>query len=160
MKYSTALLEADIRDELEKLQLLAREYEKLRELLALPDSEVSFFDKAAVGYFLHSFYNGCENIFRSIARFFENDIGSESWHRDLLKRMKLEIPGYRPRLIDNETYEVLNEFRAFRHVFRHCYSFELDWAREKAIAEKFPLAWERLASQVDSFLLTIRNSDL
>ncbi len=104
MKYSTALLEADIRDELEKLQLLAREYEGIRELLALPDSEVSFFDKAAVGYFLHSFYNGCENIFRLIARFFENDIGSGSWHRDLLKRMKLEIPGYRiaVRLSDSQ----------------------------------------------------------
>ncbi len=36
----------------------------------------------------------------AIARFFENDLGPQSWHRDLLKRMKLEIPGFRPKLID------------------------------------------------------------
>ena len=74
--------------------------------------------------------------------------------------MKLEIPGYRPRLIDNATYEMLNEFRAFRHVFRHCYSFQLDWNREKAVAEKFPAAWESFACQVEDFLSTMRNSDL
>lgn len=160
MKYNAALLEADIRDELEKLELLAREYVTIRDLLSRSDNDVSFNDKAAVGYFLHSFYNGCENIFRLIARFFENDVGAKSWHRDLLKRMKLEIPGYRPRLIDNETYEMLNEFRAFRHVFRHCYSFQLDWNREKAIAEKFPVAWESLVAQVDDFLSMMRDSDL
>jgi len=160
MKYNASLLEADIRDELENLELLAQEYDMIRELLLRSDNEVSFHDKAATGYFLHSFYNGCENIFRLIARFFENDIGAGSWHRDLLKRMKLEIPGYRPCLIDNETYNLLNEFRAFRHVFRHCYSFQLDWNRERPLAEKFPLAWERLRMQVDNFLSAMRESDL
>ena len=160
MKYNVALLEADIRDELEKIERLAREYDMIKELLPRSENEVSFHDKAATGYFLHSFYNGCENIFHSIARFFENDIGASSWHRDLLKRMKLEIPGYRPRLIDLETYELLNEFRAFRHVFRHCYSFQLDWARERAIAEKFPLAWKLFSTQVEDFLSVLRDSDL
>jgi hypothetical protein len=160
MKYNVALLEADIKDEMEKLAVLSREYAMISELLPYSEGEVSFRDKAATGYFLHSFYNGCENIFRSIARFFENDIGTGSWHQDLLKRMKLEIPGYRPRLIDNETYDLLNEFRAFRHVFRHCYSFQLDWTREQAIAEKFPLTWERFAAQVDDFLSVMQESDL
>ena len=84
-----ALLEADIKDEMEKLAVLSREYAMISELLPYSEGEVSFRDKAATGYFLHSFYNGCENIFRSIARFFENDIGTGSWHHDLLKRMKL-----------------------------------------------------------------------
>ena len=160
MKYNTALLEADIRDELEKLTTLSREYETIRKLFPCSAQEISFFDKAATGYFLHSFYNGCENIFRLIARFFENDIGSDSWHRDLLKRMKLEIPGYRPPLIDNETFQLFDELRAFRHVFRHCYSFQLDWAREKILAEKFPLVWKRFEEQVNNFLLSLRKSDL
>ena len=64
MRYNAALLEADIKDELEKLKLLAREYTTIRDLLSRADNDVSFYDKAAVGYFLHSFYNGCENIFR------------------------------------------------------------------------------------------------
>jgi uncharacterized protein YutE (UPF0331/DUF86 family) len=159
MKYDTALLEADIRDELHRLDQLSREYGKISDLFSRPDSEVSFFDKAAVGYFLHSFYNGCENIFQQIARFFENDISRNSWHRDLLKRMKLEIPGYRPRCIDEELYLLLNEYRAFRHVFRHSYSFQLDWEREKAIAEKFPRVWKELRRQVEDFLEQVRAVD-
>ena len=159
MKYNVALLEADIRDELENLKLLSVEYNPIEKLMNLSVEEVSFFDKAATGYFLHNFYNGCENIFRLIARFFENDLGPQSWHRDLLKRMKLEVEGYRPRLIDDETFNMLNEFRAFRHVFRHCYSFQLDWEREKTIAKKYPEIWERLVVQVNDFLKILRTID-
>ena len=93
-----------------------------------------------------------QNIFGMIARFFENDLGPQSWHRDLLKRMKLEIPGYRPRLIDEESFILLNEFRAFRHVFRHCYSFQLEWEREKIVAAKYPVAWKSFNLQVEEFL--------
>ena len=152
MKYNVALLEADIRDEIENLKQLSVEYNLVEKLMKFTDEEVTFFDKAATGYFLHNFYNGCENIFGMIARFFENDLGPQSWHRDLLKRMKLEIPGYRPRLIDEETFILLNEFRAFRHLFRHCYSFQLDWERERIIAAKYPAAWKLFSRQVEDFL--------
>jgi hypothetical protein len=156
MKYNVAFLESDIRDELENLKQLSLEYSSIEKLLKFTDEEVSFFDKAATGYFLHSFYNGYENIFGMIARFFENDLGPQSWHRDLLKRMKLQIPGYRPRLIDNETYIILNEFWAFRHVFRHCYSFQLDWEREKIVAANYPAAWKLFKRQVEDFLETLQ----
>ena len=157
MKFNIVLLEADIRDEMENLRQLSVEYYSIEKLLKRANEDVNFFDKAATGYFLHSFYNGCENIFSMIARFFENDLGPQSWHRDLLKRMKLEIPGYRPRLIDEETYLVLNEFRAFRHVFRHCYSFQLEWEREKIVAEKYPAIWKEFCLQVDEFLNNVQN---
>jgi len=39
---------------------------------------ISYYDKGGIGYLLHNFYNGCENIFRSIACFFENDLGPQS----------------------------------------------------------------------------------
>ncbi len=139
MRYSVTLLKADILDELNNLKKLDAEFVAIKKLLNHRKEDIGFFDKAATGYFLHNFYNGCENIFGMIARFFENDLGPQSWHRDLLKRMKLDIPGYRPRLIDDETFDTLNEFRAFRHVFRHCYSFHLDWEREKIIAMKYPV---------------------
>ena len=152
MKYNVALLEADIRDEMVNLKKLSKEYSSIEKLLRLMDEEVTFSDKAATGYFLHSFYNGCENIFGMIARFFENDLGPQSWHRDLLKRMKLEIPGYRPRLIDEETFMLFNEFRAFRHVFRHCYSIQLEWERERIVAAKYPTLWKLFNRQVEEFL--------
>jgi len=147
-----ALLRADIEDELQKLQRLWEEYDELLTKVDLAAEEASPYDKAAIGFYLHNFYNGCEGIFRSIARFFENDLGAESWHTDLLKRMKLAVAGYRPRVIDENLFLVLDDFRAFRHRFRHCYSFELDWARIKLVAVKLVPAHRRLTDQVRHFL--------
>ena len=83
------LLKADVRDELGKLERLKRDFLELTSLLHKSSEDAPFYDRAAVGYYLHSFYNGCENIFRAIARFFENDLSSESWRANLLKRMQL-----------------------------------------------------------------------
>ena len=153
-----ALLAADIEDELAKLEKLRREYTKLRERIDIGADEADSYDKAVVGYYLHNFYNGCENVFRSITRFFENDLGPGSWHTDLLKRMKLEIPGYRPSVIDADLYALLDDFRAFRHRFRHLYTFELNWAREKIVAGAFDQAYGLFVKQVRRFVVRLREN--
>ncbi|MCK4485558.1 MAG: hypothetical protein KAU38_02215 [Desulfobacterales bacterium] len=152
MKYNLELLKADIRDELEKIQRLEDEFANVEEKIKLTPEEISYYDRGAIGYLMHNFYNGCENIFRSIARFFENDLGPQTWHKDLLKRMKLEISGFRPRVIDEELYRLLDDFRAFRHRFRHLYAFELDWERERHVAGKFRQTTVILRSQITYFL--------
>jgi len=152
MKYDFELLKADILKELENIKLLESEFSKIKKMLRLPSEQVPYYDRGAIGYILHSFYNGCENIFNSVARFFENDLGPQSWHKDLLKRMNLEIPGIRPKLIDDELYRLFDDFRAFRHKFRHLYSFELDWERECLVAAKFPVTVKKFRTQVSDFL--------
>ena len=132
MKYNLELLKADILDEIEKIARLESEFSKAMKTVGLTSQQISYYDRGAIGYLLHNFYNGCENIFRSIARFFENDLGPESWHRDLLKRMKVAVKGYRPSVIDAELYFLLDDFRAFRHKFRYSYGFELDWEKVHA----------------------------
>jgi hypothetical protein len=101
---------------------------------------------------LHNFYSGCENMFRPIAVFFENDIGTDTCHADLLRRMKLDVEGYRPAVIDDELYRLLQDFRGFRHVFRNAYSFELDWERERLVALRFETALGLVREQVLAFL--------
>jgi hypothetical protein len=155
MKYDIELLRADILKEMENIKILESEYSKIKKMLRMPAEKVAYYDRGAVGYILHSFYNGCENIFNSVARFFENDLGPQSWHKDLLKRMNLEIPGIRPRLIDDDLFRLLDDFRAFRHKFRHLYSFELDWERECLVARKFPDTVKKLRTQVTGFLKKI-----
>ncbi len=130
------MLKADVADELRKIERLETAFGEAEPKLALSPDEVGAYDRAAIGYLLHNFYNGCENIFKAIARFFENDLGPQTWHADLLKRMKLEIKEYRPAVIDEELYMLLEDFRGFRHVFRHSYSFELDWEKERLVARK------------------------
>ena len=78
-----------MRDELRKIAQLREDFVQTEPLLSKDASDVPFYDRAAVGYYLHCFYNGCENIFRAVARFFENDLTADSWHADLLKRMRV-----------------------------------------------------------------------
>jgi hypothetical protein len=159
MKYDFELLKADILKELENIKNLETELSKIEKMLRLPAEEVAHYDRGAIGYLLHSFYNGCENIFNSIARFFENDLGPQFWHKDLLKRMNLEIPGIRPKLIDDELYHLFDDFRAFRHKFRHLYSFQLDWERECIVARKFPVTVKKFKVQVTDFLKKMEQAD-
>ena len=146
------ILKADIYDELAKIEKIYREFQDLKPKLKLNNKQITNFDKAGIGYYLHNFYNGCENIFKSIARFFENGLLVESWHKNLLKRMKLTIADYRPPAIDDELYLILEDFRGFRHKFRYCYSFELDWERMKLVAGKLDSAWEKLQIQLNKFI--------
>ena len=82
------LLKADIRHELAQLQQLVQEFQSVKEKLEL--EEIPTYDRGAIGYYLHNFYNGCESIFQSVASFLENDIEAGSWHWDLLQQMILE----------------------------------------------------------------------
>ena len=153
------LLRADISADLAKLRGLEQEYRDLLQRVDLNATSVSPYDKAALGFYLQNFYNGCENIFKTIARFFENDLYAGNWHRDLLKRMILEIEGLRPRVINDELHVILDDFRAFRHRFRHGYSFELDWERERLVAAKLVDAHAALVRQVTSFLAQLEALD-
>ncbi|MCG6896899.1 MAG: antitoxin [Thiocapsa sp.] len=155
MPPNIALLRADIEDELAKLEQLAQVFATAREKLDLPPAEISVYDRGAIGYLLHNFYNGCENMFRRIAAFFENDVGTDTWHADLLRRMKLRVEGYRPAVIDDELYRLLQDFRGFRHVFRNAYSFELDWERERLVALRFETTLGLLRQQVKAFLASL-----
>ncbi|MGA1867153.1 MAG: hypothetical protein ACMUJM_01260 [bacterium] len=110
MNPNIELLKADIKDELSKIKKIYQEFQSLKPKLQMKKTQVSNFDKAVIGYYLHNFYNGYENIFKSIARFFENDLSVDSWHRDLLKRMKITIKGYRPAVINDELYLILDDF--------------------------------------------------
>jgi len=158
MKYKPELLKADILDEIEKIDRLENEFQKALQSIDIT-SEISYYDRGAIGYLMHNFYNGCENIFRSIARFFENDLGPESWHRDLLKRMKISIKGYRPSVIDNELYLLLDDFRAFRHKFRHSYGFELEWEKESLLVKKFEQTTQLFKSQIKVFIRELDKID-
>lgn len=47
-----------------------------------------------------------------IAKHFENTLEDSSWHRELIERMKIEIPGLRPAVITSELEEPLDELIA------------------------------------------------
>ena len=62
MKYDFELLKADILKELDNIKIVEAEFTKINDMLRLPAERVPFYDWKAIGYILHNFYNGCENI--------------------------------------------------------------------------------------------------
>ena len=155
MARTPELLCADVRDELAKIARLEQLFTTAEHYLTCDADAVGDYDRGAIGYLLHNFYNGCENIFRAIATYFENDLDAGTWYADLPRRMRLVVPGYRPAVIDDELYRLLDDFRGFRHVFRNCYTFELDWERERLVASRFRRAAGLLRLQVNDFLVGI-----
>lgn len=109
-------------------------------------------DLMALGACLHNIYNAFEAYFLRIAKFFENNIDADSWHRDLLERMRLEISGIRPALLsDDRLAERIDELRRFRHVFRNLYKTRLSAARLRVVNEAAEQCYEDFAPMHDDF---------
>lgn len=121
-KAKLRILEADIGAQLQDIEQI---FEKVTEQGdSFQDDEARLIRMA---YYLHNLYNAFEDLFEIVAGHFENNIEDPSkWHKLLLKRMATEIEGVRPALISKETHLLLGELRAFRHLFRHAYSIQLD----------------------------------
>ncbi len=86
---------------------------------------------------LSNYYTGLETIFLRISQYFENDLPDCRWHQVLLDRMVLEIEGYRPRVLSDETRADLLEILKFRHFARYYYDLEYDWDKLSYLIAKF-----------------------
>lgn len=113
----------------EDLRAVAQIATKARALLAEVNARtgpVPDRDLMAMAAYLHHFYTGVESMFERISR--QIDGGPHKtgdWHRELLKSMAIELEGLRPAVISRELMEELDEYRRFRHLFRHAYAGEL-----------------------------------
>ncbi|MCP4264231.1 MAG: hypothetical protein GY777_01415 [Candidatus Brocadiaceae bacterium] len=94
----------------------------------------------SLAYKLHNLYSAYEDLFKLVAKFFENQIADISgYHTELLNRMRLQIEEVRPKLLSDDSFMLLDELRGFRHVFRHAYSYKLDAERVIKLSEKTAL---------------------
>lgn len=100
---------------------------------------------------LVSYYTCAETVFLRISRHFENTLDPQKWHRDLLGKMCLEIPGIRERVIRDETKTCLDELLRFRHFKRYYFEFEYDWIRLEYVTKQFDRARERLRADLERF---------
>jgi hypothetical protein len=116
------------------LEINARAAERIR--MGATDT----LDYSALGYTIHNIYGLIENGCFRIAKFFENGLSPDAWHKELLNRMLLEIPRIRPAFFTREEFLVMDELRGFRHVFRNLYNRSLDRARLEPLQEKVPVA--------------------
>ncbi|MES1240245.1 MAG: hypothetical protein ABUT39_01365 [Acidobacteriota bacterium] len=146
------ILERSIQDDLETIERL---YEELGDprLDALNQEGLII-----VAYRLHGLYSAFENIFRNIAKAFENHLDSSSWHRQVLQRMRLDLSPIRPAVVDEEAYEKLDELLRFRHLFRTGYGVRLDAQRLQLVLQKTLELKSIYPQQVARFLDFLRSS--
>ncbi len=61
---------------------------------------------------------------------------SSDWHRQLLLRMKNDLPGIRAAVLSEETHDLMNGLRSFRHRQRNTYGSDLDPVRVIELARE------------------------
>ena len=73
---------------------------------------------------------------------------TEQWHKAFLYRMTVPLEGVRPPVLSEELAAELDEYLAFRHVFRNIYGFELKGERIIRLSEKLPVVAGRLKDEI------------
>lgn len=152
------VLAGRIGQELQNIALLTEELKKKGLWEKQHLDEADSFTLRAVGSVLHDFYVAVENVFELIAREVDGTLPQEpEWHLALLKQMAIPLATTRPAVIEQRTLEALNEYRAFRHVFRHVYGFSLSYAKLEPLLAMLPAATEALARDLQSFIYRMRD---
>lgn len=78
----------------------------------------------AIALTLHSIYTGYEKILEMLVKGIDGDIPTATdYHTALLKRATYTIPNVRPEIISEETFNLLNALRAYRHKLRRIYTY-------------------------------------
>lgn len=140
------LLQAAIKVQVETIEKIFQKIEARRRKKGEAQLE-------SLAYQLHNLYCAFEDLFKIVANFFENRIEERAiYHREILWRMKIPIEGIRPALLSEATYRLLDSLRAFRHFFRHAYSYELDPKKVHLVLEEALRLREIYQREIQNFL--------
>ncbi len=141
-------LETAIRRELTNAAQLRNE---ALDELAKPDR-----NPRVLGSVMHDFYNCCERVFRRIGAAMNGTAHrGEAWHKELLFRMTVPVPGIRPAVISEDLAAELDEFLSFRHLFRNIYGFELKGGRVTRLGGRLDGVSRRFEREIETFLTSL-----
>jgi hypothetical protein len=109
-----------------------------------------YLDSAALN--LHGFYAGLERLFELIAGMIDGAVPQgANWHQSLLKQMANENPSVRPAVISEQSLEALDEYRGFRHIVRHVYTFNFDPVKAQRLIEKSSAVYAAVREELLAF---------
>ncbi len=113
-------------------------------------------DITALGSVLHSFYNGLENIFLTIAKRIDQKVPKTTqWHRDLLNQMT-KTESKRRQVLSTDMAHRLADYLGFRHFYRHSYSFFLDWHELEKLVNPLEEVWVPVKNELHVFLDSLK----
>lgn len=113
-------------------------------------SDDLYLDSVALN--LHSFYGGVERLFTLVAGVIDGSVPTgETWHQALLRQMAADIPDVRPAVISAASLILLDDYRAFRHVVRNVYAFQLDPDRLQRLVREAPCVLAQVRAELIAF---------
>ena len=149
-------MEALIVDVESELKFISREIETLKRkrerLKNERDTENIDSHIKAIALTLHSIYTGYEKVVEILIKGIDGDLPTAiDYHTALLKRATYEIPEVRPPIISEETFNLLNVLRAYRHKLRRTYTYLISPHKVIDLTEMAVKSWEFLNKDWESF---------
>lgn len=103
------------------------------------------------------FYTSLEDLFKQIAKTFENHIDNMSdFPKEILTRMNTEVPKIRPAVLSTQSLKLLDKIRAFRHFIRHAYDCELDEKELRLIQKKLIDEFHHVEKDLQNFYAYVK----
>ena len=147
--YVSRELATKLRVGLEELAIVRQQFEPLVSMSS--EANVGVIETSAACAMLHSFYTEIEKILKLVARDWDGDLpASDSWHRDLLVQMSTATPR-RPAVLSKGLVDVLNEFLAFRHLFRGASIALMRWEKLHPLVAKVDRTYECTKTELEAF---------
>ena len=144
----------DLLAEMEKTRaLLARHSDAIDTFLATDYVQLGRGMSSAIvlATLLVDSYTCLETLFLRISQFFGNHVDRETWHKDLLRKMNLQIEGVREQVIRDETFALLGELLRFRHFKRYYFEMDYDWDRLDFVHRKYRQVRPLIDADLDHF---------
>lgn len=143
---------AEILEELKNIERKVSIIEKRKKEMKKHDIETDVYLDSLV-HNIENFYMGIEEIFKRIALFTGEGIPEgPRWHSALIKGMARDIPGVRPPVLEQETKNLLDEYRMFRHLVRNIYTFNIIPEKVMKLARRIPKAFISFKKNFNKFL--------
>jgi len=145
---------SQVKFEIEQIDQLLRSFAGL--LTSVQENTPDLVQVTALASVLHSFYNGLENMFLSIAKGVDDAVPTGAqWHRDLLTQMTKATSNRGPVLTDELAHQLAG-YLGFRHFYRHAYSFFLEWSEVEKLVTPLEKVWDQVKAELELFLEEFR----
>ena len=93
-----------------------------------------------------------------IAHAFENQVSTGGeWHRIFLLRLSQPVEGIRPAFLSEESLDLLNPLRSFRHMVRHAYGTDIKLNQLEPNIEIALHITALISQDIDQFVAALRD---
>lgn len=140
-----------------QIRLIERVQERLESRVTLGFDSPAQLD--SIAYQIHNVYCAAEDLLKLVAQAFENSVSGAEWHRSILLRLSQPVLGIRPALLSEETFDVMNRLRGFRHFIRHAYGADIEITQLNSNLDLAVKLRTLLPQDVESFLLCLTREE-